>query len=76
MITIVGNGSNALMSDQGSSFPCVQLGGAFTEMTVTERGLRCGAGLKNAVFGETEETRLGGFGCLCGVPEHWAVPFE
>ena len=69
VITIVGNGSNALMSDQGSSSPCVQLGGAFTEMTVTERGLRCGAGLKNAVFlARLKKLELGGFGCLCGVP--------
>ena len=57
------------MSDQGSSSPCVQLGGTFTELTVTERGLRCGAGLKNAVFlARLKKLGLGGFGCLCGVP--------
>ena len=68
-LTIVGNGSNALMSDQGSSLPCVQLSGVFTDLTITERGLRCGAGLKNAVFlARLKKLKMGGFGCICGVP--------
>ena len=68
-ITIVGNGSNALMSDQGCSSPCVQLGGEFTKLSQTEEGLLCGGGLKNAVFlSRLKKLELGGFGCLCGVP--------
>ena len=68
-ITIVGNGSNALMSDQGSSSPCIRLGGFFKEIEVTDRGLRCGAGLKNAIFlNRLKKLELGGFGCLSGVP--------
>ena len=67
--TLVGNGSNALMSDQGCSTPCIQLGGDFLDCQITKEGLRCGGGLKNAVFlVRLQKYQIGGFGCLSGVP--------
>jgi UDP-N-acetylmuramate dehydrogenase len=68
-VTVLGNGSNLLVSDAGIRGITVQLRGAFRESVVDGDILRAGGGLMNPVLlARLDKQSLGGLGCLAGVP--------
>ena len=73
-ITIVGAGSNVLISDAGIRGVTLTMSGALTTLDILEDNgesvlLRAGAGLKLAVFlNRLGPLDVGGFGALVGVP--------
>jgi UDP-N-acetylmuramate dehydrogenase len=75
--TVLGNGSNLLVPDEGLPGTTVRLSGSFREMTVLpgdpawpdEVRIRVGAGLLNApLLARLDRLGLSGLGCLAGVP--------
>lgn len=71
-VTVVGNGSNLLVSDAGVRGIAVRLAGAFKDAQISEGpspAVEAGAGLLNAVLLKRIEARgLGGLAPLAGVP--------
>ena len=69
-VTVIGNGSNLLVSDAGIRGIAVRLGGAFKETRFQEGAtVEAGAGLMNAVLLKRVEARgLCGLAPLAGVP--------
>lgn len=68
-ITVIGNGSNLLVSDRGIRGLTVRLTGQLRDLHVEDGVAVAGAGLSNAVLlRRLEALGLGGLGCLAGVP--------
>ena len=68
-VTVLGNGSNLLVADAGIRGITVQLHGTFRTSTVKAGLLRAGGGLMNTVLlARLDRARVGGLGCLAGVP--------
>ena len=68
-VTVLGNGSNLLVSDAGIRGVTLRLRGEFRESTVKGEVLTAGGGLMNTVLlARLAKARLGGLGCIGGVP--------
>ena len=72
-VTILGNGTNLLVADEGIRGVVVKLAGSFRQATVTKTPdgpmVTAGAGLYDAVLlRRLEADGLAGLGCLAGVP--------
>lgn len=68
-VTVVGNGSNLLVADQGIRGVALRLSGALREATLDDQGARVGGGMMNTVLlGRLQRAGRGGLASLAGVP--------
>jgi UDP-N-acetylmuramate dehydrogenase len=68
-VTVLGNGSNLLIADQGIRGITLRLHGEFRASELGDEKITVGAGLMNAVLlARLDRAELGGLGCLAGVP--------
>ena len=68
-LTVLGWGSNVLVSDQGLRGVVLRLAGAFEELSADGGRLRVGAGVRmDAIARFAEEQGLAGVGFLAGIP--------
>lgn len=68
-VTVLGNGSNSLISDRGVRGLTVRLGGRLRESQLEGDTLTAGGGLLNAVLlRRAEQAGVGGLASLAGVP--------
>ena len=68
-LSVIGNGSNLLLSDRGTSGTTVLFKGDYADFTFEGNQIICGAGLKNTLLlRKLRKLNIGGFGALAGVP--------
>ncbi len=68
-VTVLGNGSNLLVADAGIRGITIRLRGVFRQSTIDQEVMTAGGGLMNTVLlARLDKARLGGLGCLAGVP--------
>ena len=68
-VTVLGNGSNLLVADEGIRGITIRLKGEFLKSEATGEILTAGGGLMNTVLlARLQKIQLGGLGCLAGVP--------
>lgn len=68
-VTVLGNGSNLLVADEGIRGITIRLRGEFRASEADGEVLTAGGGLMNTVLlARLDRLELGGLGCLAGVP--------
>ena len=68
-LSVIGNGSNLLLSDRGLSGTTILFKGEYADFTLDGAQLICGAGLKNTLLlRKMKKLKIGGLGALAGVP--------